>query len=107
MKTIWTLALAAIISLANTSPVMAAGSARHSGQVVQHSAQASVHGVVAGAKLTSAVVATPLLAGAAVGELSGKAGNRLMEEAEQDIGTPLPLGEETFTVGPAPDQAIY
>jgi len=107
MKALWTLALVAAMSLLNTSPAMAAGSGRHSAQGVHHSAQASAHGTVASAKLTSAVVATPLLAGAAVGELSGKAGNRLMEEADSDIGAPLPLGEETFTVGPAPDKAIY
>ncbi|MDQ7012197.1 MAG: hypothetical protein Q9M29_10270, partial [Mariprofundaceae bacterium] len=84
MKTIWTLALTVILLLANTSPVMAAGSARHSGQAMQHSAQGSAHGAIASAKLTSAVVAMPLLAGAAVGEVSGKAGNRLMEEEERD-----------------------
>ena len=72
-----------------------------------HSAQAVGHGVVGSAKLTSAAVAVPLVAVGAVGAVSSKAGNSLMEEANKPIGAPLEITDEALTVGPSPDQAIH
>lgn len=93
---------AALLFLGITSPAGAQSSIQHSGQAVIHSANAFGHSVQGGAKLVSGVVAIPLIAAGAVGELSGEVGNALWETAN----APLPISDEVVTVGPPPSEAI-
>lgn len=83
---------------------MAAGSMQHASQAAGHSGQAIGHSVVAGAQLTSAAIAVPLVVVGAVGTASGEVGKSLLEAAE--IGEPLTVSDETVTVGPNPGQAL-
>lgn len=93
---------AALISLGITAPIGAQSSIQHSGQAIIHSANAFGHSIEGGAKLVSGVVAIPLVAAGAVGELSGEVGNALWETAN----APLPISDEVVTVGPPPSEAI-
>lgn len=90
-----------------SQPAMAQGFSEHAGQSVGHSAQAIGHGLVGTAKLASAVVAVPLMAAGAVGEVSGKAGDSLMDASSTPIGAPLEVSDESVVAGPSPDQAIH
>jgi hypothetical protein len=107
MKNKMVITCAVLISMFFGQQAMAQGVAQHMSQSVAHSAQAVGHGVVGSAKLTSAAVAVPLVAVGAVGAVSSKAGNSLMEEANKPIGAPLEITDEALTVGPSPDQAIH
>lgn len=93
---------AALLSLGITSAAGAQSSIQHSGQAVIHSANAFAQSVEGGAKLVSGVVAIPLIAAGAVGELSGEVGNTLWETAN----APLPISDEVVTAGPPPSDAI-
>ncbi len=97
---------AMLVSMFFTQQAMAQGSTQHSGQAVKYSALAVGHGAVGSAKMTSAVVAVPLLAVGAVGAVSAEMGKSLVEAANDPIGEPLKISDETITVGPTPDQAI-
>ena len=87
-------------------PAHAQGSTQHASQAVVHSTQAIGHSVAGGAKLASGVVAVPLIAVGASGQVSQQAGQELWDIANEPIGTPLPVTEETVTAGPSPSQAI-
>lgn len=101
------LIIPAIISLMLMSqPVMAQGSVNHSAQAIKSSAQASGHTVIAGSKLSSAVVAVPLLAVGAVGAISSDAGKAFLESSAADFNKPLTIADESVTAGPSPDAAV-
>ncbi len=97
-----TVLLAAVTSL----PAQAQGSTQHVSQAVVHSTQAVGHSIAGGAKLASGVIAIPLIAIGASGQVSQQAGESLWDIANEPIGTPLPITEETITAGPPPSQAI-
>lgn len=90
----------------HTPAAMAAGSTNHSGQASTHSALATSHATVAGAKLAAGAVAVPLIIVGEAGKASGAAGEHLWDAAHASIGAPLPVADETYLTGPAPDIAI-
>ena len=87
-------------------PAHAQGSVQHASQAVEHSTKAIGHSVAGGAKLASGVAAVPLIAVGASGQASQQAGEALWDIANEPIGTPLPVSDETVTAGPTPSQAI-
>jgi len=91
----------------SSGQAMAAGSMQHASQALAHSGQAVGESVVAGAQLTSAAVAVPLIAVGSVGKVSGEIGHGLLKASEGKIGDPLPVTDETVTAGPTPTQAVY
>lgn len=70
----------------------------------KHSVLAASHGVVASAKVGSAVVAVPLIVAGSVGQVSQHTGSKLMEAAVND--TPLTITEKTITAAPSPKQIM-
>ena len=95
-----------LIGAVAAQPAQAQGSVQHSGQALVHSTKALGHSVAGGAKLASGVVAVPLIAIGASGQVSQQAGEDLWAIAHEPIGTPLPVSDETVTAGPPPSQAI-
>ena len=93
-------------ALISASTVFAEGAVHHSGQASIHSANAVSHGLVSGAKVASGSAAVPLILIGSAGTVSGDAGRTLWEAADQPIGEPLPITEETIISAPSPDQAI-
>ncbi|MFZ0487356.1 MAG: hypothetical protein WAL83_10175 [Arenicellales bacterium] len=94
------------LSLAAAQPALAQGSIQHFSAAIHHSARAVSHAVVGSAELAATVVALPLKVSGAVGQVSGQAGDALLEIADQPIGQPLPLTDETVTAGPDPARAM-
>lgn len=80
------------------------GASQNASAASKHSALAASHGIVASAKLGSAVIATPLIVIGAIGSVSLKAGNALMENALSS--TPLEITEKTITTAPSPAQIM-
>jgi len=99
--------LVLITSLLATS-TFAADSAHHTSQAGKHSALAVSHGAASTAKVTSAVVAVPLIAAGSVmqgtGALSGSAGNALMANAKNK--GELKVTEITITADAAPQDVM-
>jgi hypothetical protein len=82
------------------------GVAAHFSEAVDHSGQAAAHASVAGVKVVSGVVAAPLVAGGAVGQVVGEGGKILWDIANSPIGDSLPVGDETLTAGPSPAEMM-
>jgi hypothetical protein len=102
---ITTLILTGLVA-AQPAQAQAGGSVQHASQAIGHSAKAVGHSVVGTAKLASGVVAVPLIAIGASGQASQQAGESLWDIANEPIGTPLPVSDETVTAGPSPARAI-
>lgn len=101
------LMMTTMYSLMLFSPqAMAQGSVKHSTQALNYSAQASGHSVVAGARLSAAVVAVPLLTVGAIGAASSEIGGELMDGASSEFTKPLKISDESVTAGPSPDRAV-
>ncbi|MGA8260455.1 MAG: hypothetical protein WB783_09610 [Arenicellales bacterium] len=94
------------LSLAAAQPALAQGSIQHFSAAISHSAQAVAHTAVGSAELASSAVAMPLKFSGAVGAVSGQAGDALWKIADEPIGRPLPVTDETVTAGPDPAQAM-
>lgn len=92
------------LTIASCHSFAASGASQHAGASSQHSGLAVSHGVVAGAKVGSAVIATPLIIVGAVGSASTHVGSALMENA---VGTqPLEITDKTITAGPSPQESM-
>ena len=94
------------ITLTMTSLQSFAGSgvSQNASAASKHSVLAVSHGVVASAKVASAIIATPLIVVGAIGGVSMKAGNALMDKAIST--TPLEITEKTITATPSPAQIM-
>lgn len=79
-------------------PAFAGESLGHSVQGSKHASQAVGHSAVGASKLTSGIVAVPLMAVGEVGKAVGSAGEEMWDAAN----TPLPISDETVTAGPPP-----
>jgi len=95
-------------ALAQNSIGPSGGSLTHSGQSIKHSVQAIGHGSLAGAKLTTGIIAIPLkVVGAVattVGHISDTASEDLWNTAS---GNPFKLTEQNFIkAGLPPNEAI-
>jgi len=77
-----------------------------SGQASTHSSAASVHAVIGSGQAVSAVAAVPFAISHGIGEVSGEIADSLFDAATTPIGVPLPITDETVTVGPPPDSAL-
>jgi hypothetical protein len=101
-----TLSKVLLILLTSTSlqSVADSGASQNASAASKHSALATSHGTVASAKLGSAVIATPLIVIGAIGSVSLKAGNELMENSLST--TPLEITEKTITTAPSPAQIM-
>jgi len=107
MKYTNSIGLAVLITLSATQAAYAQGSSgQHFSEAIGHSVQAAGHSVVGSAKLVSGTIAVPLIVIGGVGKVSQSAGEELWDIANQPIGTPLPISEETVSAGPAPNIAI-
>jgi hypothetical protein len=84
----------------------AQSSLQHSSQALTHSLNAVGHSFIGGAQLVSGVVAVPLKASAAVGELSGEMGDAFWEAANAPVVDPLPITGDVVTIGPPPAEAL-
>ena len=80
----------------------------HSGQLIKHSAQAVGHGLMAGAKLTSGVIAIPFKVVGAVSTTTGHISNNVSEDLWNTAsGIPFELTDQNFIkVGLPPHEAI-
>ena len=104
--------LAAVIfsgnALAQNSIEHSGTSLNHSGQSVKHSVQAAGHGSMAGAKLTSGVLAIPFKAVGAVSTTTGRISNQMGEDLwDTASGKPFELTDQNLVkAGLPPHQAI-
>jgi len=80
------------------------GSAQHSSQASKHSALGSAHLVVGTVQVAATVVALPLVAVGSLGEMSGKAGKKLLESS--DAYQPLEITDQVITQDPSPNTAM-
>ena len=71
--------------------VMAAGPSEHSARGSEHSIHGLTQTSVAAAKVTSGVVAIPLMIAGGVGDVSGQAGESLWDSATKPIGEPMDI----------------
>jgi hypothetical protein len=79
---------------------------KESGKAGSHASKSVVNSIAASGQATSAVSAIPLATSGAAGAVSGQAAQDLIDAANQPIGKPLPISDETFTAGPPPDQVL-
>ena len=95
-------------ALAQNSIGHSGASLTHSGQSVKHSVQAAGHGSLAGAKLTSGVLAIPFKVVGAVSTTTGRISNQVSEDLWNTAsGKPLELTDQSFIkAGLPPRQAI-
>lgn len=84
--------------LLTTQPAFALDSVGHSVQGSKQGSQAVGHSAAGAAKLTSGIVAVPLMAVGEVGKAAGASGKEMWDEAN----SPLPISDETVTAGPPP-----
>jgi len=80
------------------------GSVQHSAQASKHSALGSAHlavGVVEGA---ATVVALPLIAVGALGDMSGRAGKTILDSTH--AYQPLEITDQVITQDPSPNSAM-
>jgi len=74
-----------------------------------HTSASAAHSVAASGQVTSAILAVPLLSGAAAlgsaGAVSATAGRGSLRAATVPIGTPLEISDESITVMP-PNEAL-
>lgn len=103
-KPITAIVLASVIAV---SPARANGSANHGSKAATHSTQAAGHSAAMSAKTVAGSVALPLAVAGTAGQVSGQAAEELWDLANQPIGTPLPITQETFTVGHSPKEAVF
>ncbi len=94
---------AALIIAVSAPPVFADGSVQHASKASVHASKAIGHTLAAGGKVVAGVAAVPLIAVGVVGEISGKAGEELWQQAS---GEPLPITDETVISAPTPAQAM-
>ncbi len=80
----------------------------HSGQLFKHSVQAVGHGSMAGAKLTSGVIAIPFMVVGAVSTASGHISNKVSEDLWNTAsGKPFELTDQNLIkAGLPPHKAI-
>ncbi|MBK8188650.1 MAG: hypothetical protein IPK77_16110 [Cellvibrio sp.] len=102
MKTIKLITLSSLLLITPFS--FSADSMNNLSQSFTHSGQAIKHGAMASGQITSAIVAVPLKAVGAVGKLSDKAGDSLLEIAEGN--EKLEISEEVVTLAPSPKIAM-
>lgn len=95
-----------LVNLLVSQTVLAQGSVQHSGQASKHGVNAIGHSMAGGGKLISGAVAVPLTAVGSVGKVAGDAGKEMWNNATAPIGEPLPVTEDTITAGPPPAKAI-
>lgn len=101
-KLVKTFAATILLTTAFTAPAFAQNALVHSGQASANSARAVGHGLAAIGKTAVTVVAVPFKAVGAIGGLSDKTGDALLE-----AGTaPLEIGDDYATAGPSPDAAL-
>jgi hypothetical protein len=85
----------------------------HSGQAVNHAAKSgshtsgsAAHSIMASGQVASAAAAIPFAIFGSVGEVSKHISADLMDVATRPIGKPLEISDESFIVGPPPNDAI-
>jgi len=101
-----TTALYLLLALATSQTAYAQGSTQNFSEAAGHSVKATGHSVAGSAKLAVSAVAAPLIIVGSIGAVSQSAGEDLWNIANQPIGDPLPISDETVSAGPAPDMAI-
>ncbi len=79
---------------------------KHTGQASGNASASAAHSIAATGQVTSAVSAVPLKISGAVGAVSNKAGDALIDAANTPIGKPLVVTDETISAGPPPSEAI-
>ena len=84
--------------LLTAQPAFAGESLGHSIQGSKHASKAMAHSAIGAAKLTSGIVAVPLMGIGEVGKAVGDSGKALWDSAN----TPLPISDETVTAGLPP-----
>ena len=92
--------------LTASASALAQGSGQNFSDAATHSTQGLGQSMVGGAQVSSAIVAVPLKLVGAVGHASDRSGDTLMNFAKDDGSLPLPIADETITVGPAPNLAL-
>jgi len=112
MKTFRNIIMVSMISL-GTLVSGASASSNHSGQALKHAVQSGSHAsgsvahvIMGSAQVASAAVAIPLAVVGSVGEVSKQISENLMDAAFAPIGTPLEVSDESFVVGPPPNELI-
>ena len=84
--------------LLTVQPAFAGESLGHSIQGSKHASKTMAHSAIGAAKLTSGIVAVPLMGIGEVGTAVGDSGKALWDSAN----TPLPISDETVTAGLLP-----
>ncbi len=95
-----------LVAPAWTTSAYAGGAAENFSSVVGHSGMAVGHSVVGSVSAVASIAALPLAVVGSVGTVSTQASNELWEIGNAPIGDPLPIAEETITVGPSPRKAL-
>ena len=76
----------------------------HTSAASKHSALAATNSTVVSAKVGSAVVAIPLVVAGAIGHVSLKTGEFLLDQTNTQ--KPLQVSDKTITATPSPHQAM-
>jgi len=100
--------LTVVTIMAFSGPSFAAGSGEHISGSVRHSGQAIADAGAGVVKLASGVVAIPFKMVGAIGTVSDKAGDGMLEFATgtDDSGEKLKITDDAITAGPDPRQAM-
>jgi len=113
MKRIQNLILVSMISMTALVSNVSASSLNHSGQALNHAVQSGSHAsgsvahvIMSSGKVASAAAAIPLAIVGSIGEVSKQVSENLMDAAFAPIGTPLDISDESFVVGPPPNEVI-
>lgn len=103
-KSIAATVLASVVAVA---PVQAGGSADHASKAANHTSKAAGHSAAMSGKAVAGSVALPLAVIGTAGQASSQAAAELWNLANQPVGTPLPIAQETFTAGHSPKEAVF
>ncbi len=101
-----TLIFGLIGSLMISSSAFAAGSGENLSGSARHSMQAIGQGTVGVVQVASAVVAVPFKAVGAIGHVSGKVGDEMLDFSTGENDQGFAITDETVTTGPSPSEAI-
>ncbi|HCY87441.1 MAG TPA: hypothetical protein DHV36_20070 [Desulfobacteraceae bacterium] len=78
----------------------------HGSQAASHASNSAAHAIAASGQAVSGAASVPFMASGVAGAVSAQVGEDLKDAASAPIGQPLPITDETITVGPTPDLAI-
>lgn len=106
-RTFPVLALAALLSTGSAMAANADQAVKEGVAASGHASGSAAHAIAASGQVTSAAIAVPMVVSGGVAVSAGVGSARAgADSARAATGAPLPIGDESATVMPPPDEAL-